>query len=129
MDVDARPRVVILQSGTYDMTKYWPEARWFMKLWIWHQVWPSNRVLKERSVIEHLPAKLKCKVLILHGEEDKRTPVGQAEQFGNRAAGARRVGDDPVLPRRQQAGPPGLCRRGGVFAREPGPVERLRLTA
>ncbi len=81
MDVDARPRVVILQSGTYDMTKYWPEARWFMKLWILHQVWPSNRVLKERSVIEHLPAKLKCKVLILHGEEDKRTPVGQAEQL------------------------------------------------
>lgn len=81
MDVDSRPRVVILQSGAYDMTKYWPEARWFTKLWILHQVWPSKRVLKERSVIDHLPSKLKCKVLILHGQEDKHTPVRQAEQL------------------------------------------------
>jgi pimeloyl-ACP methyl ester carboxylesterase len=81
MDVDPRPRVIILQSGAYDMTKFWPEARWFTKLSILHQVWPSRRVLKERSVIEHLPARLNCKVLILHGEEDKRTPVRQAEQL------------------------------------------------
>jgi pimeloyl-ACP methyl ester carboxylesterase len=81
MDFDSRPRVVILQSGAYDMTKYWPEAHWFTKLWILHQVWPSKRVLKERSVIDHLPAKLSCKVLILHGEVDKRTPVHQAEQL------------------------------------------------
>jgi dipeptidyl aminopeptidase/acylaminoacyl peptidase len=81
MDVDSRPRVVILQSGAYDMTKFWPEARWFTKLSILRQVWPSRRALKERSVIEHLPARLNCKVLILHGEEDKRTPVLQAEQL------------------------------------------------
>jgi pimeloyl-ACP methyl ester carboxylesterase len=81
MDVDPRPRVVILQSGTYDMTKFWPEMRWFTKLSILHQVWPSRRVLKERSVIDQLPARLKCKVLILHGEEDKRNPLRQAEQL------------------------------------------------
>lgn len=81
MDVDPRPRVVILQSGAYDMTKYWPEARWFTKLSILRQVWPSRRVLKERSVIDHLPPRLTCKVLILHGEDDKRTPVRQAEQL------------------------------------------------
>jgi len=81
MDVDPRPRVIILQSGAYDMTKFWPEARWFTKLSILHQVWPSRRVLKERSVIDHLPARLNCKVLILHGEEDKRTPLHQAEQL------------------------------------------------
>ena len=81
MDVDPRPKVVILQSGAYDMTKFWPEARWFTKLWILHQVWPSRRVLKERSVIDHLPPRLNCKVLILHGEEDRRTPVHQAEQL------------------------------------------------
>jgi dipeptidyl aminopeptidase/acylaminoacyl peptidase len=81
MDVDPRPRVVILQSGAYDMTKFWPEARWFTKLSILHQVWPSRRVLKERSVIEHLPPRLNCKVLILHGEGDKRTPLQQAEQL------------------------------------------------
>jgi alpha-beta hydrolase superfamily lysophospholipase len=81
MDVDPRPRVVILQSGAYDMAKFWPEARWFTKLSILHQVWPSRRVLKERSVIEHLPPRLNCKVLILHGEEDKRTPLNQAEQL------------------------------------------------
>ncbi len=81
MDVDPRPKVVILQSGAYDMTKFWPEARWFTKLWILHQVWPSRRVLKERSVIDHLPPRLNCKVLILHGEEDKRTPIHQAERL------------------------------------------------
>jgi pimeloyl-ACP methyl ester carboxylesterase len=81
MDVDQRPRVVILESGAYDMTKFWPEARWFTKWSILHQVWPSRRNLKERSVIEHLPAKLKCKVLILHGEADRRTPLRQAEQL------------------------------------------------
>ena len=81
MDVDPRPKVVILQSGAYDMTRFWPEARWFTKLWILHQVWPSRRVLKERSVIDHLPPRLNCKVLILHGEEDRRTPVHQAEQL------------------------------------------------
>jgi pimeloyl-ACP methyl ester carboxylesterase len=81
MDVDQRPRVVILESGAYDMTKFWPEARWFTKWSILHQVWPSLRNLKERSVIEHLPSKLNCKVLILHGEEDKRTPLRQAEQL------------------------------------------------
>ncbi|HEY2105594.1 MAG TPA: prolyl oligopeptidase family serine peptidase [Candidatus Binataceae bacterium] len=81
MDADPRPRVVILQSGAYDMTRFWPEARWFTKLSILHQVWPSRRVLKERSVIDHLPPRLKCKVLILHGEEDKRTPLHQAEQL------------------------------------------------
>jgi len=81
MDVDERPRVVILQSGAYDMTRFWPEARWFTKLSILHQVWPSRRNLKERSVIEHLPPRLKCKVLILHGEDDKRTPLRQAERL------------------------------------------------
>ena len=83
MDVDPRPKVVILQSGAYDMTRFWPEARWFTKLWILHQVWPSRRVLKERSVIDHLPPRLNCKVLILHGEEDKRTPIRQAEQLAS----------------------------------------------
>ena len=130
MDVDSRPRVVILQSGTYDMTKYWPEARWFTKLWILHQVWPSKRVLKERSVIEHLPAKLKCKVLILHGEEDKRTPAASGRAIGDGVAGARRVGHDPLFPRRQpQAGTASLCGGSGVFAREPGSAKRLRITA
>jgi pimeloyl-ACP methyl ester carboxylesterase len=81
MDFDPRPRVVILQSGAYDMTRFWPEARWFTKLSILHQVWPSRRVLRERSVIDHLPARLNCKVLILHGEMDRRTPVHQAEQL------------------------------------------------
>jgi alpha-beta hydrolase superfamily lysophospholipase len=81
MDADPRPRVVILQSGAYDMTRYWPEARWFTKLSILHQVWPSRRVLRERSVIDHLPSKLNCKVLILHGEKDRRTPLRQAEQL------------------------------------------------
>ncbi|SRR5579883_1150037 len=81
MDVDPRPRVVILQSGAYDMTRFWPQARWFTKLSILRQVWPSKRVLKERSVIERLPPRLNCKVLILHGEEDRSAPVNQAEQL------------------------------------------------
>lgn len=79
MDSDARPRAVILQSGAYDMLKLWPEASLRTKLRILRQVWPSRRLLKERSVVENLPRKLDCHVLILHGEQDRRMPVKQAE--------------------------------------------------
>jgi dipeptidyl aminopeptidase/acylaminoacyl peptidase len=81
MDIDPRPRVVVLQSGAYDMLSLWPEARWTTKLSILRQVWPSRRVLKERSVIAHLPPRLGCSVLILHGERDRRMPVDQAERL------------------------------------------------
>jgi dipeptidyl aminopeptidase/acylaminoacyl peptidase len=81
MDSDTRPRAFILQSGAYDMLKLWPEASLRTKLAILRQVWPSKRALKERSVVEHLPGKLKCSILILHGERDRRMPVKQAEQL------------------------------------------------
>jgi dipeptidyl aminopeptidase/acylaminoacyl peptidase len=81
MDRDERARVVILQSGTYDLPEFWPKARLLTKLSILHQVWPSKRVLKERSVIDHLPRKLNCNVLILHGRNDRHAPVAQAEQL------------------------------------------------
>jgi alpha-beta hydrolase superfamily lysophospholipase len=81
MDSDARPRAVILQSGAYDMLKLWPEAALRTKLSILRQVWPSKRVLRERSVVDHLPGKLDCSVLILHGERDRKVPVKQAEQL------------------------------------------------
>ncbi len=86
MDSDTRPRAVILQSGAYDMLKLWPEAPLRTKLSILRQVWPSKRVLQERSVIEHLPARLECSVLILHGARDHRMPVIQAEQLAQALA-------------------------------------------
>jgi|GEM_PF-418548 predicted esterase len=81
MDSDKRLRAVILQSGAYDMLKLWPEAPLGTKLSILRQVWPSKRVLRERSVIEHLPAHLECSVLILHGARDRKMPIVQAEQL------------------------------------------------
>jgi len=81
MDSDRRPRAFILQSGAYDMLKLWPEAPLRTKLDILRQVWPSIRALKERSVVEHLPGKLNCSILILHGESDRRMPLKQAEQL------------------------------------------------
>lgn len=81
MDSDTRPRAIILQSGAYDMLKLWPEAPLRTKLSILRQVWPSKRVLRERSVIENLPDHLDCSVLILHGERDRRMPINQAEQL------------------------------------------------
>jgi predicted esterase len=81
MDSDKRARAVILQSGAYDLLKLWPGAPIGTKLSILRQVWPSKRVLEERSVIENLPRKLDCSVLILHGEQDRKTPVKQAEQL------------------------------------------------
>jgi uncharacterized protein len=86
MDSDTRLRAVILQSGAYDMLKLWPEAPLRTKLSILRQVWPSKRVLQERSVIEHLPAHLECSVLILHGERDHRMPIAQAEQLAQALA-------------------------------------------
>ncbi|MGH7842243.1 MAG: alpha/beta hydrolase family protein [Candidatus Binataceae bacterium] len=81
MDSDARPRAIILQSGAYDLLKLWPEASLRTKLRILRQVWPSKRLLKERSVVENLPGKLDCSILILHGERDRRMPVKQAQQL------------------------------------------------
>lgn len=91
MDYDKRPRSLILQSGAYDMVKLWPEAPLGTKLHMLHEVWPSKRVLKERSVMDHLPSRLDCNVLIMHGEKDKRTPVRQAIKLADelRARGAR----------------------------------------
>jgi pimeloyl-ACP methyl ester carboxylesterase len=81
MDTDRRAHAVILQSGAYDLLKLWPGAPIGTKLSILRQVWPSKRVLQERSVIENMPNKLDCNVLILHGEQDHKTPVNQAEQL------------------------------------------------
>jgi predicted esterase len=86
MDSDTRLRAVILQSGAYDMLKLWPEAPLGTKLSILRQVWPSKRVLRERSVIENLPAHLECSVLILHGARDRRMPIAQAEQLARALA-------------------------------------------
>ncbi len=86
MDSDPRPRAVILQSGAYDMLKLWPEAPLRTKLSILRQVWPSKRVLRERSVIENLPTHLDCSVLILHGARDRRMPIAQAEQLAEALA-------------------------------------------
>ncbi len=79
MDSDTRLRAVILQSGAYDLVSLWPSAPLETKLKILREVWPSRRVLEERSVIAHLPARLDCSVLILHGERDKQVPLGQAQ--------------------------------------------------
>ncbi|HEY6420220.1 MAG TPA: prolyl oligopeptidase family serine peptidase [Candidatus Binataceae bacterium] len=91
MDYDARPRALILQSGAYDLLTLWPQATWRTKLSILHEVWPSQRVLKERSVIQNLPTRLECSVLILHGDSDTRAPVAQAVRLANalKARGAR----------------------------------------
>jgi len=91
MDYDSRPRALILQSGAYDLQKLWLQAPIATKLAIIHQVWPSKRVLSERSVIQHLPQKLDCSVLILHGQGDRAMPVSQAVQLASalRERGAR----------------------------------------
>jgi len=81
MDSDPRPRAVILQSGAYDMLKLWPEAQLRTKLSILRQVWPSKRALRDRSVVDHLPGKIDCSVLIMHGERDRKVPLKQAEQL------------------------------------------------
>ena len=83
MDSDPQLRAVILQSGFYDTLKMWPEAPLREKVTILRQVWPSHRVLAERSVIAHLPPKLDCAVLILHGEHDKEMPVEQAKRLAS----------------------------------------------
>jgi dienelactone hydrolase len=91
MDYDSRPRALILESGCYDMLTLWPEAPLRTKLSILREVWPSKRILKERSVIAHLPPRLECSVLIMHGERDNRMPVLQAVKLADalRARGAK----------------------------------------
>jgi dipeptidyl aminopeptidase/acylaminoacyl peptidase len=91
MDYDTRPRALILQSGCYDMAALWPEASLRTKLSILREVWPSKRVLNERSVMAHLPPKLEISVLIMHGESDNKMPVRQAVKLADalRARGAK----------------------------------------
>jgi dipeptidyl aminopeptidase/acylaminoacyl peptidase len=91
MDYDSRPRALILESGCYDPLTLWPEAPLRTKLSILREVWPSKRILKERSVIAHLPPRLECSVLIMHGEKDNRMPVRQAVKLADalRAHGAK----------------------------------------
>ena len=91
MDYDSRPRALILESGCYDPLSLWPKAPLRTKLSILREVWPSKRILKERSVIAHLPARLDVSVLIMHGQQDNRMPVGQAVDLANalRARGAK----------------------------------------
>jgi dipeptidyl aminopeptidase/acylaminoacyl peptidase len=79
MDADPRLRAVVLESGAYDMARFWPEATWMTKLAILREVWPSRRILRERSVLANLPPKLDCRVLILHGDNDMKMPVDQAK--------------------------------------------------
>lgn len=83
MDDDPRVRNVILQSGAYDMLKLWPKASLANKLRMLHQVWPSRRILRERSVIEHLRKQMHCNVLIIHGAKDRQAPIAQAVRLGN----------------------------------------------
>ena len=83
MDYDPRPRALILESGCYDPLSLWPDAPLRTKLSILREVWPSKRILKERSVIAHLPPRLECSVLIMHGQQDNRMPVGQAVKLAN----------------------------------------------
>jgi dipeptidyl aminopeptidase/acylaminoacyl peptidase len=91
MDYDSRPRALILESGCYDPLSLWPKAPLRTKLSILREVWPSRRILKERSVMAHLPAKLDVSVLIMHGQQDNRMPLGQAVDLANalRARGAK----------------------------------------
>jgi predicted esterase len=81
MDSDKRPRVLILESGAYDMLNLWPQTPLRTKLRILRQVWPSRQALSRRSVVAQLPRRVDCDILILHGKRDSRTPVAQAEDL------------------------------------------------
>jgi predicted esterase len=83
MDYDTRPRALILESGCYDPLSLWPTAPLRTKLSILREVWPSKRILQERSVMAHLPSKLDISVLIMHGQQDNRMPVGQAVKLAD----------------------------------------------
>jgi dipeptidyl aminopeptidase/acylaminoacyl peptidase len=83
MDSDPRPRAVILESGAYDLLSLWPRAPLRTKLAILREVWPSRRILAERSVIAHLPPRLECSVLILHGVRDRQVPLRQAMRLAS----------------------------------------------
>ncbi len=91
MDYDSRPRALILESGCYDPLSLFSDAPLRTKLSILREVWPSKRILKERSVIAHLPPRLDVSVLIMHGQQDNRMPVRQAVKLADelRARGAK----------------------------------------
>ena len=102
MDYDSRPRALILESGCYDPLTLWPEAPLRTKLSILREVWPSKRILKERSVIAHLPPKLECSVLIMHGAAGQSDAGEAGGHARRRIARARRQGRDLLFPDRRR---------------------------
>ena len=80
---DPKLAVVVLGAGAYDFFSWYPTPLRGIDANIRHEAGTSAEAFRARSAIYHVD-KIKAPVLLLHGAQDERIPVRQAEAFFDR---------------------------------------------
>lgn len=97
---------IMLKSGLYDFVDTYHNLPWYSGLkltMIWEIGWNNETELKARSAL-HSADKIKTPLLIIHGENDDKASIVQAENFAKkvRAAGGKvefvRLHSEHVIP-------------------------------
>jgi len=77
---DAKVAAVVLGAGAYDFFSWYPTPLSGIDYNIRMEAGVSPEAFRSRSAIYHVD-KIKAAVLLLHGAQDERIPVRQAEAF------------------------------------------------
>ena len=77
---DPRLSAVILGSGAYDFRTWYPTPISGINRYIEQEAGTTPDAFRDRSAIDHVD-KIRASVLVLHGEEDDRVPLTQAQEF------------------------------------------------
>ena len=77
---DPKLAAVVLGAGAYDFFSWYPTTLRGIEANVQREAGTSAEAFKARSAIYHID-KIKSPILLLHGTQDERIPVGQAEVF------------------------------------------------
>jgi dipeptidyl aminopeptidase/acylaminoacyl peptidase len=77
---DAQLAAVVLGAGAYDFFRWYPTPLRGIDANIEHEAGTSAEAFRARSAIFHVE-RMKAPILLLHGAQDERVPVRQAEAF------------------------------------------------
>lgn len=80
---DQNLAAVILGAGAYDFFKWFPTDIPGINANIQSEAGTSSKAFRDRSAIYHVD-KIKAPILLLHGAQDERIPVKQAETFAEK---------------------------------------------
>lgn len=80
---DTRLAAVALAAGTYDLKSRYPTGLRRLDANIEREAGTSDEAFRARSAVHHAD-RIKSPILLLHGAEDKRISVEQAEEFAEK---------------------------------------------